>query len=101
MAGSLHLRIDASEFAEWSRRASDRLLDLEPSLARKVLHQLFGSISRESSGLSLVSLPAAPGAGDDVIRLALVGLDELFAAAMTAAELETRSCHNGSPGSVD
>lgn len=66
----------------------DELLALLEGLAEPIRDELFARVERLLPGLALSRLPAASGAGDDLVigQFALPGLDEVLAAARAARE---------------
>lgn len=95
-AGVVEFVYETSGFESEIAAAIAKLSALEASLAQRVVECLLGGVDGAGLKLSVSRLPAAAGAGDDVIRFRIDGFAELFAAAMAAADCD--SSHSRSPG---
>ena len=74
-----------------------RLLDLPEQLAREALQIALDGIKHLRLDLAERPDLAAAGAGDRGIRLHVVGLEDLFCAALAAVEGRSNSIHGEAP----
>ena len=84
------------EKSEFLGSFGDRLSALPEESAKRLCDELLRLLDGGALNVTVLPDSAAPGAGDRVIRLRIIGLDELLATACRAAEIDPAVFHEDS-----